>query len=93
MSVRLDRLGEDRARALRKREEWDAKYKELDRLYKERENTEIHDIVHAANLTPDQLAILLQTLGQGLPNGAVPENITGAAATIIKNTEDTDDED
>lgn len=93
MSVRLDRLGEDRARALRKREEWDAKYKELDRLYKERENTEIHNIVHAANLTPDQLAMLLQTLGQGLPNGAVPENITGAAATITKNTEDTDDED
>ena len=93
MSVRLDRLGEDRARALRKREEWDAKYKELDRLYKERENTEIHDIVHAANLTPDQLAILLQTLGHGLPNGAVPEAITGAAATITKNTEDTDDED
>lgn len=93
MSVRLDRLGEDRARALRKREEWDAKYKELDRLYKERENTEIHDIVHAANLTPDQLAMLLQTLGQGLPSGAVPENITGAVATITKNTEDTDDED
>ena len=93
MSVRLDRLGEDRARALRKREEWDAKYKELDRLYKERENTEIHDIVHAANLTPDQLAMLLQTLGQGLPNGAVPEAITGAAATITKNMEDTDDED
>ena len=93
MSVRLDRLGEDRARALRKREEWDAKYKELDRLYKERENTEIHDIVHAANLTPDQLAILLQTLGHGLPNGAVPEMITGAAATTTKNTEDTDDED
>ena len=93
MSVRLDRLGEDRARALRKREEWDAKYKELDRLYKERENTEIHDIVHAANLTPDQLAMLLQTLGQGLPSGAVPENITGGAATITKNTEDTDDED
>ena len=93
MSVRLDRLGEDRARALRKREEWDAKYKKLDRLYKERENTEIHDIVHAANLTPDQLAILLQTLGHGLPNGAVPEAITGAAATTTKNTEDTDDED
>lgn len=93
MSVRLDRLGEDRARALRKREEWDAKYKELDRLYKERENTEIHDIVHAANLTPDQLAMLLQTLGQGFPSGAVPETITGAAATITKNIEDTDDED
>ena len=93
MSIKLDKLGADRDRALRKRDEWDAKYKELDRLYKERENTEIHDIVHAANLTPDQLAMLLQTLGQGLPNGAVPENITGAAATITKNTEDTDDED
>ena len=93
MSVRLDRLGEDRARALRKREEWDAKYKELDRLYKERENTEIHDIVHAANLTPDQLAMLLQTLGRGFPSGGVPETITGAAATITKNIEDTDDED
>ena len=48
MSVKLDKLGADRARALRKRDEWDTKYKELDRLYKERENTEIHDIVHAA---------------------------------------------
>ena len=51
MSIKLDKLGADRDRALRKRDEWDVKYKELDRLYKERENTEIHDIVHAANLT------------------------------------------
>ena len=70
MSVRLDRLGEDRARALQKREEWDAKYKELDRLYKERENTEIHDIVHAANLTPDQLAI--PDTGTGTPQRRSP---------------------
>ena len=76
MSVKLDKLGADRARALRKRDEWDTKYKELDRLYKERENTEIHDIVHAANLTPDQLAQLLQSLGHGLPAGEIPEEIT-----------------
>ena len=36
MSIKLDKLGADRDRALRKRDEWDAKYKELDRLYKER---------------------------------------------------------
>ena len=76
MSIKLDKLGADRDRALRKRDEWDAKYKELDRLYKERENTEIHDIVHAANLTPDQLAQLLQSLGHGLPAGEIPEEIT-----------------
>ena len=40
MSIKLDKLGADRDRALRKRNEWDAKFKELDRLYKERENTE-----------------------------------------------------
>ncbi len=93
MSVRLDRLAKTVPVPCGSVRNGNAKYKELDRLYKERENTEIHDIVHAANLTPDQLAMLLQTLGQGLPNGAVPETITGAAATITKNTEDTDDED
>ena len=75
MSIKLDKLGADRDRALRKRNEWDAKFKELDRLYKERENTEIHDIVHAANLTPDQLAQLLQSLGHGLPAGEISEEI------------------
>lgn len=93
MSVKLDKLGADRARALRKRDEWDTKYKELDRLYKERENTEIHDIVHAANLTPDQLAQLLQSLGHGLPAGEIPEAITkntteNASTTTMEEIDD-----
>lgn len=94
MSVKLDKLGADRARALRKRDEWDAKYKELDRLYKERENTEIHDIVHAANLTPDQLAQLLQSLGHGLPAGEIPEEITKTTTENASTTtmEEIDDE-
>ena len=86
MSIKLDKLGADRDRALRKRNEWDAKYKELDRLYKERENTEIHDIVHAANLTPDQLAQLLQSLGNGLPAGEVPGEITNSTKETTNTT-------
>ena len=92
MSVKLDKLGADRAKALRKRDEWDARYKELDRLYKERENMEIHDIVHAANLTPDQLAMLLQSLGNGLPAGEVPEEVLKPTAIDNMTMEDTDNE-
>ena len=60
MSARLDKLGADLAKARAKRDEWDARAKELERKYKEVENTEIHEMVHAANLNPDQLAELLR---------------------------------
>ena len=36
--------------------------------YQEEENTEIHDMVHAANLTPDQLAELLRMAAKTAPN-------------------------
>lgn len=62
MSAKLDKIGADREKARKKRDEWDAKYKELDRKYKEQENVEIQDIVHAASLTPDQLAELIAKL-------------------------------
>ena len=45
-------------KARKKRTEWDAKVKDLERRYREEENTEIHEMVHAANLTPEQLAEL-----------------------------------
>ena len=60
MSARLDKIGADLAKARAKRDEWDARAKELERRYKEVENTEIHEMVHAANLTPDQLSELLR---------------------------------
>ena len=60
MSARLDKIGSDLAKARAKRDEWDARAKELERKYKEVENTEIHEMVHAANLTPDQLSELLR---------------------------------
>ena len=50
MSVKLDKLGAELEKARKKRAEWDAKVKDLERRYQEEENTEIHDLVHAANL-------------------------------------------
>ena len=60
MGAKLDRIGADLAKARRKRAEWDTKVKDLERRYREEENSEIHDMVHAANLTPDQLSELLR---------------------------------
>ena len=57
MGAKLDRIGADLEKARRKR---DAKVKDLERRYREEENSEIHELVHAANLTPDQLSELLR---------------------------------
>ena len=59
MGARLDKIGADLEKARKKRTEWDARVKELERKYREVENSEIQDMVHAANLTPDQLSELL----------------------------------
>jgi len=53
LGAKLDRIGADLEKARRKRAEWDAKVKDLERRYREEENSEIHELVHAANLNPD----------------------------------------
>ena len=65
--TRLKRLGIELAKARKRRDEWEAKVKDLERRYKEAENTCIHDMVHAANLTPEQLAELIRAASSGLP--------------------------
>ena len=55
MSARLDKIAAEREKARRKRDEWDARMKEWDQKYREQENAEIHEMVHAARLTPEQL--------------------------------------
>ena len=60
MGAKLDRIGADLEKARRKRAEWDSKVKDLERRYREEENSEIHELVHAANLNPDQLSELLR---------------------------------
>ena len=65
--TKLNRLREELSKARKKRDEWDARTKDLERRYKEAENTCIHDIVHAANLTPEQLAELIKSTTTSLP--------------------------
>ena len=57
----------DLEKARKKRAEWDAKVKDLERRYREEENTEIHEMVHAANLTPEQLAELIRKSAAFMP--------------------------
>ena len=75
MGAKLERIREDLARARVKRAELDAKIRELERKYREAENTEIHELVHEANLTPGQLAELNRQAKSGVPNPEVMEKI------------------
>ena len=64
MGAKLEKLGAELQKARRKKAEWDAKVKDLERRYREEENSEIHEMVHAANLTPDQLSELLRLFAE-----------------------------
>ena len=66
---RLARLKEELSKARRKRDEWEQKVKDLERRYKEAENTCIHDMVHAANLSPEELAELIRKAFHAAPVG------------------------
>ena len=55
---KLKKIEAELKKARMKRDEWDRKVKDLERKYREAENTCIHDMVHAANLSPEQLAKL-----------------------------------
>ena len=88
MSAKLDKIGADLAKARAKRNEWDARVKELERKYKEAENTEIHDMVHAANLNPDQLAELLRMFASDM----VPKPETINSMNESTNEEEMQDE-
>ena len=50
MGAKLEKLGAELQKARKKKAEWDAKVKDLERRYREEENSEIHEMVHAANL-------------------------------------------
>lgn len=64
MGAKLERLGDELAKARKKKAEWDSRVKDLERRYREEENSEIHEMVHAANLTPDQLSELLKMFAE-----------------------------
>ena len=62
MADKLKKIGADLEKARAKREEWDRKVRELEKKYTEEENTQIHEIVRAANLTPEELAVIIRKL-------------------------------
>lgn len=74
MSAKLERLAQELDKARRRAAEWEAKVRDLEQRYQEAENTEIHQMVHAANLTPEQLGQLLRQAANMLPNpNAMPK--------------------
>lgn len=72
MSLKLEKIAAEREKARRKRDEWDARMKEWDQKYRDQENEEIHSMVHAANLTPEMLAQVLESLQHGAPDMTKP---------------------
>ncbi len=65
--TKLNRIRSELKAARKRRDALDAKIKELERRFNEAEKTCIHDMVHAANLTPEQLAKLISSAAKGLP--------------------------
>ena len=63
--TKLKKLGADLEKARARMAEWTAKVKELERKYREAENTCIHDMVHAADLTPEELAVIIRRARAG----------------------------
>jgi len=66
---KLKKIEAELKKARTKRDEWDRKVKDLERRYREAENTCIHDMVHAANLSPEQLAALIEMSQRTAPAG------------------------
>ncbi len=76
MSAKLDKIGADLDKARKKQAEWTSRVKVLEQKYRETENSEIQDMVHAANLTPDQLADLLRMFAEDMvPKPAVINSV------------------
>ena len=91
--TKLEKIDADLKRARAKQAEWTQRVKELEDRYREEENSVIHNMVHAANLTPEQLAQIIALAGKGTV-GVYPEQPAGAeyAADAAENKEETANE-
>ena len=67
MSEKLERLSRELEKAKEKRASLDRKIKDLEAKYLEQENTEIHDMVREARLSPEALAELIARSKRTLP--------------------------
>ena len=72
---KMNKIGEDLERARAKRDEIEAQIKNLERRYREAENVTIHNLVHSANMTPEELAELIRkSVGEKLESLNGKEN-------------------
>lgn len=82
MGAKLEKLGAELEKARKKKTEWENRVKDLERRYREEENSEIHEMVHAANLTPDQLSELLRRFSENtVPNPETMQCVTEEETT------------
>ena len=58
---RLTRLREELKKARKKRDDWEAKVKDLEHKYNEAEKVYVYGIFQTANLTPEQLTELIRS--------------------------------
>jgi hypothetical protein len=65
MFERLEKYRAELMKAKARRADLDAKIKELERKCKEEENAQIHGMVHAMNMTPEQLQKVLAKVSEG----------------------------
>lgn len=72
MGGKLERIGTELEKARKRKAKWEARVKELELKYREEENSEIYELVHAANLTPDQLSEVLRMFAANMLPKAEP---------------------
>ena len=60
---RLVKLRDELEKARKKRDDWEARVKDLERKYNEAEKVYVYGIFQTANLTPEQLAELIRSKG------------------------------
>ena len=70
------KLREELENARKKRDDWEAKVKDLERRYNEAEKVYVYGIFQTANMTPEQLADLIRSKGilPQIPGGYATEN-------------------
>ena len=87
MSEKLDKMRADLAKAKERRIQLSNRIELLERRIAEAEKVEVAEMVRTANVTPEQLAMLLKQAASAPPN---PAALTAAGVTF-DNKEDMDE--
>lgn len=89
--TKLEKIGADLKRARTKQAEWNQRVKDLEARYREEENSVIHTMVHAANLSPERLAEIITLAEKGIV-GVYPAQKTNENTVHENSTEQEDSE-